>query len=1003
MDFKDPSLARYFKIEQTGTDDSGVPSFALRKVAQPDMLFRNDGGKFTDVTEASGIAGTGFGLSATWWDLDGDGLQDLWVGNDFNDPDRVYHNNGDGTFTDIVRSLVPHITWFSMGADVADLDGDGLSDFVIADMSGSNHFKQKVNMGAMGSSAEFLRDADPQQYMRNAVFLNTGTPRFQEAAYLTGLANTDWTWTVKLCDFDNDGRPDVLFTNGMSRNFNQSDNAATIPQANETEWDRHLRAGTPELREPNLAFRNLGDLRFKDTGKAWGLDHNGMSFAAAHADLDGDGNLDLIVANLGEPVSIYRNHGTPDNNRAVVKLHGAGANTFGIGATVTVEAGGQSQLRELIPYRGYLSSNEPMLHFGLGEASRIDSLRVRWPDGKEQEFTDLEANRVFTITEPGAATPARRGRKPDDFRFTYLGAPGDIHPVENDHDDFERQPLLPNQLSRLGPGMAWGDIDGDGDDDLWTAGAAGKSGILMRREDDGKFTRVVSAALQADAASEDLGGLWFDADGDDDLDLYVASGGYEFEKGDAALRDRLYVNDGSGGFSAAPTGALPDFRASSGTVTACDFDRDGDLDLFVGGRQVPGEYPLPAESILLRNEGGRFSDATESVAGLRMPGLVTASLWSDVNGDGWLDLLLTLEWGPVKIFLNDKGKLSDAGVASGTAALTGWWNGITGRDIDGDGDTDYVVTNFGLNTKYHASRKAPALLYYGDFEGDGRFHIVEAEFEDETLYPCRGRSCSSAAMPHLREKFTSFQQFASADLMSIYPSEKLRESHRFAATVLESGVLINDGSGRLAFQPLPRRAQIAPSFGLALTEFDGDGHPDLYLAQNFHSPQVETGHMDGGVSLLLNGTGDGSFAPVPPNQSGLVVGGDAASVTTPDLDGDGAPDLVIGLNDAPAMAFRLRTKPAGEIVTVRLEGPAGNRIAAGASVRFVLDDGSTQSAEVYAGGGYLSQSPPELAFGIPSGHTAKEIAVRWPDGRETLHPAPVGARTTIRHAAHGGE
>ncbi len=989
INFTDPKLRDYFRPYQAGSRPDGRPIFKLERFGQLDVLFRNEGGKFTNVSQKAGIAGNGFGLSATWWDYNQDGWPDLWVGNDFDDPDRIYRNNHDGTFTDVVKEVTPHTSWFSMGADFADLNGDNHPDFLIADMSGTNHFKQKTNMGSMGAKAEFLRTADPQQYMRNALFLGTGGERFMEAAHMAGLANSDWTWTVKLSDLDCDGRPDVFMTNGMSKNFNESDNAAVLAKANESEWDRHVRAGTGELREQNLAFRNLGDLKFEDVSKAWGLDHVGMSFGTAHSDLDRDGDLDLIVCNLDEPVSIYRNDSS-EGNRLLIRLQGAGKNTFGIGAKVRLElADGSIQSRQLIPVRGYLASSEPLVHFGLGE-SAPERLVIEWPGGHEQEVDEVEANRFYTITEPaGPAAPREKGRQKADTMFTLLNAlDGAVH-KENEFDDFSKQPLLPNQMSRLGPGQAWGDVDGDGDDDFWLGGAAGSPGKIWINDGNGAFTVQVPAALLDDAAYEDMGGLWFDADGNGFNDLYVVSGGYEFVVGDPELGDRLYLNDG-GSLSLAPDGTIPKARVSGGVVVGADYDRDGDVDLFVGGRQTPGAYPEAASSSLLVNEGGKFTDA-----GLEVTGLITSALWSDINGDGWVDLLLTEEWGAVRVYQNEKGQLTDVTESSGTAGLTGWWNGIAGGDFDGDGDIDYVATNFGLNTKYHASSEHPALLYYGDFENLGRKRIVEAEFENDVLYPGRGRSCSSNAMPHLRKTFTSFKQFAGSSLTDIYQPEKLKDSMKLEASVFETGIFINEtppgGTPKFVFKPLPRIAQIAPSFGVVVNDVNQDGMADIYLAQNFHSPQVETGRMSGGVSQLLLGTGGGNFEAVAVERSGLLVPGDAASLTQADLNADGVLDFVIARNNGPVSVFKSNQK-GGENLTVRLRGTKGNATAIGARLSLEFASGKIVTSEVYAGGGYLSQSSPVISFAIPKGETVAKLHVVWPDGSKAERSLESGDR-----------
>jgi hypothetical protein len=947
-------------------------------VGQPDRLVRNNGdGTFTEVSKEAGIKGNGKGNSVTWWDYNEDGWPDIYVGNDFKDPDRLYRNNGDGTFTNTTEEMVPHTTWYSMGADVADLDGDGAMDFAIADMSGTNHFKQKTAMGAMSDSAEFLNTAVPRKYMRNVVYVNSRGGRFMEAAYLAGLANSDWTWTVRLADFDNDGLVDVFFSNGMSRDMNVSDNVeAGTTKLGETEWDKHVRAKTPELREQNIAYRNVGELKFEDVSKDWGLDHVGMSFASATADFDRDGDLDLVVCNLNEPVSVYQNN-TADGNRAVIRLKGR-LNSWGIGAKVTVETKLGTQVRQLTPIRGYMASHEPVVHFGLGDEKKIKKLTVHWPSGHAQSFEDIDANQRLTIVEPdGKAWPPKASVPTVEAVFQPSAALADIRHSEIPYNDFVRQPLLPNRYSQLGPGLAWGDIDGDGDDDLWLGGARTRPVQIHRNDGKGKFAKIDFSAADADKESEDMGGLWLDLDSDGDLDLYVASGGVECNAGTEVLRDRIYLNDGKGGFTKAADDSLPDNFDSGSSVVAADYDRDGDLDLFVGGRIIPGRYPLTPKSRLLQNDAGKFSNVTESSA-LNQIGLVTGAVWSDVDNDGWIDLLVAQEWGPIKYFRNDEGKLIDQTSESGLSEVLGWWNGITAIDVDNDGDMDYAATNFGLNTKYHASVERPTLLYYGDFEGKGRPNIIEAEFEDKTLFPVRGLSCSSRAMPHLVKKFNTFTSFALADLDDIYEPKCLSDSKRCEANTLESGVFINDG-GKFTFKPFPRLDQVAPGFGIVAGDFDGDSYADLYTVQNFHGPQAETGRMAGGVSVLLQGNGDGTFVAMPPRESGLYVSGDAKSLTTADLNGDGQLDLVAGVNDDSLLAFE-QSRRSHKNLSIQLKGKNGNTLAAGSRIDVKFDDGTRRSVDVAAGSGYLSQSATLVNIALPGGTKVVDVEVRWPDG-----------------------
>jgi hypothetical protein len=976
-----PAFEKYYTIKK---NESGKETFI--NAGRENYLFRNEGnGKsFTNVTKTAGIGTRNISNSSTWWDYNEDGWMDLYVGNDFRDADQLYRNNKDGTFTDVIKDTLLHTTWFSMGADAGDVNNDGLTDFLIADMAGTSHYVSKATMGEMGKFKTFLTTAVPRQLMRNALYVNTGTPRFMEASFMSGMASTDWTWAVKLADFDNDGLVDAFFSNGVARSFNDSDNARSVEEhVGQTAWDHWEKF--PPRKEQNLAYKNLGDLAFEDVSKSWGLDHVGMSYASATGDLDGDGDLDLVVASLDESVEFYRNDSTA-GNAISVRLNGAKGNTGGIGAKVIVVAGENRLTRHSDPFRGFLSSNAPDLHFGVGDASKV-TLQVEWPSGHIQGFRDLQVGHLHVITEPKAKATKREKRLPP-APFVRSTALAKVTHRDVYHDDYATQPLLPWRHSSLGPGMAWGDIDGDGDEDFYLSAPKGQAGVLQINDGSGIFSVRNSPAIAAHAEREDLAPLFFDADGDGDLDLYVVSGSVESKPGASSLSDRLYLNNRKGSFFHHPK-ALPKASNSGSCAVAADYDRDGDLDLFVGGRVIPGQWPETPVSSLLRNDTANSNVKFTEVAPdpLKSAGLVTSALWSDTDNDGWIDLLVTCEWGPVRFYHNDSGALKEATSAAGLGAHLGWWNGIAGGDLDHDGDIDYVATNFGLNTQYKATPKKPELLYYGDLDGSGRKHIVEAKFEGSVCYPRRGLSCSSHAMPGVRKKLPTFQQFALADLAAIYTKTRIEKAEKFEVTHLASSVLLNDGQGKFKVIPLPRYAQASPAFGVVLTDFDADGHLDCLVAQNFFSPQHETGNMDGGLSALLHGKGDGTFDPVWPAVGGIVVPGDTKGLTVLDINADGTSDFVFGLNANPAWTFlsRIREKP----LTVRLSSTFGaNRNGIGARLTFTPKASPKQTMELYAGGGYLSQSPAAAKFGA-SGNGG-ELTVRWPEGKISTHAIPSG-------------
>ena len=990
-----PNYERYYKLVETGAN-----RFVVTTKGRPDQLFQNDGtGNFTNATESAGIAGDHYGLSATWLDYDQDNDLDLYVANDFKDPDRLYQNQGNGTFQDVIQQAVPHTPWFSMGSDAADMNNDGLMDLVVLDMSSTTHYQQKLNMGDMSRHTTFMDKAEPRQLMRNAYYLNSGMGRFLESAHLSGLASSDWSWAVKLADFDNDSLTDVLITNGMTAELTNADMGMNQSgYVGREEWS-HLK-NQPRRTEPNIAFRNRDGFHFDKTAKAWGLDHDGMSYAAAWADLDRDGNLDLVVGNLDENISVYHHKGSA-HSKTLISLRGQGQNVHGIGAKVSARTGTRTLTRVLNPNTGFMSSNDPILHFGLGDAAVIDEIVITWPSGAIQVLTGVDANTHLLIAEPNQSI--RRDELTTSPMF-LPAADGDLSiakHTEKVFDDFAMQPLLPNKLSQLGPGVSTEDLDGDGDDDAIFGTARGDKPHAHFYHA-GQWLIGYFKVAMYDAICEDMAPLLFDADADGDLDWFAASGGVEAGTATHLLEDRLYVQQKPDQFVKSTT-SLPKRPVSSGGASAADVDRDGDLDLIVTGRVIPGQYPLSPGSVLLRNDSKEsnkpvFTDATDTMApGLKTLEMATSALWSDVNNDGWVDLMVTTEWGPIRVFLNRSGVLEDTTEAAGLSDHLGWWNGISGRDFDNDGDIDYVATNFGHNTKYHPTKEQPSRLYYGTFGDNDTPRIIEAKVYGQTILPVRGKSCSQNAMPFVSQKFPTYHAFASATLTDIYSNKALDTAQRFEANTLSSSILINDGQGKLTMKPLPELAQIAPGFGVVATEVNGDGNADLYLVQNFFTPQRETGKMAGGLSVLLLGDGKGNFRPLWPNESGLVVPGDAKGLATMDFNIDGWADFVVTNNNAHPQVFlnNYSSRTSNTPVTVSLVGSLGNRKGIGARVTLISKGGQRQTTEVYAGGSYLSQSSSQLHFGSTKADPAQQVKVRWPDGTTSTSPITNDGRVTI--------
>ncbi|SDS24106.1 Repeat domain-containing protein [Formosa sp. Hel1_31_208] len=849
-----------------------------------DRMYRNDNGKFKDISLQVGIdRRLAYGLSVNASDLNNDGWVDLYIANDYAMPDFMYYNNGDGTFRNVINEELKHITQLSMGSDIGDINNDGLLDLITTDMTPEDHYRAKTNMASMSTEVfEALFDAGGhRQYMTNTLQLNTGLGSFSDIANLAGTSSTDWSWSSLIADIDNDGWKDIIVSNGIKKDVDNNDYRNILSNLNpdSTTVDELYRMSKEAPSQPisNYAFRNKGNLEFEKVSKKWGFNTPSFSNGMSYGDLDNDGDLDVVVNNIDSEAFIYKNNAT--GNFLKIRLEGSEKNIFGYGTKAIISHNGKTQMSENFVTRGYLSSINPEFLFGLGLEKNIDKVEIIWPDGKTNTFLNVQANEML-IAHYSDSKAINKNTSKDETLLSKINAEDlglDFIHDENKYDEFTEEILLPHNISQNGPFIAIGDVNGDQIEDLFIGGASGQVGVLYLQKQNGQFVKNLSQPWAIDKQSEDLGVLFLDVDGDNDLDLFISSGGSEFKQGDTRLKDRLYINDGKGQFLKDKQ-ALPNIYESSQCVKSSDIDKDGDLDLFVGTRLISGKYTYPASSYFLINNNGTFKKASKDKAVvLDNIGMVTDAVFSDIDNDNDEDLIVVGEWMEIKLLLNNNGVFEDQSEVFGLKNTRGIWWSITAEDIDKDGDDDYIVGNLGKNNKFKASEEHPFKVYANDFDNNGTNDVVLAKFYKDDYVPLRGRECTSQQMPYVAKKFEDYNSFASSKLIDILPKEKVDDAIVYEITSFESIILVNE-NGSLIKNSLPNEAQISPIKASIVLDINEDGNLDIITVGNHYGVEVETTRYDAGFGTVLIGDGQNNFKFYSPQKSGLYIPEDSRDI-----------------------------------------------------------------------------------------------------------------------------
>ena len=874
-------------------------------------FYKNDNNHFTDITNKAGLSSSvlTYGLGAGISDINSDGWPDIYIANDYNVPDYLYINNKNGTFTDKIQFALGHTSKSSMGNNVSDINNDGLPDIFVLDMLPEDNRRQKL-LFSSDNYEKFditVRSGFYYQYMRNTLQLNNGDGTFSEIGQLAGVSNTDWSWAPLFADYDNDGWKDLYVTNGYTRDYTNMDFLKYMNDYVQSkgrlkrEDVLEILKKMPASNVVNYAFKNNGDLTFSNVSEKWGITLPSNSNGAIYADLDNDGDLDLVVNNNNLPAFIYRNEADKlfKNHFLNIKLLGAGKNTDGLGAKVKIYAKGNQQFIEQMPARGFQSTVSSILHFGLGSETAIDSLRVEWLSGKEQSFVNLKSDQLLTINEKDAVV-AHKIQGTGHPLFEEIASPVKYANGVNSINDFKRQPLLINPLSFSGPCMVKGDINGDGLDDIYAGGGSGQPGLLYIQQKGGMFIQKAEPAFEADKLCEDADAIIFDANSDGYNDIYVASGGYHnYTSDDVFLQDRLYLNDGKGNFSKS-SDALPQMHVSKSCVRAGDINGDGQPDLFIGGRAVPGQYPEIPKSYLLINDGkGHFTDKINAIAPLlEHAGMVTDAVWMDLNNDKQNDLVVVGEWMPVSVYINSNGKLENQTKNYFAEEYSGWWNKIGVGDYNGDGKMDLVIGNTGLNTQCKVTDNEPAELLYKDFDNNGSLDPMLCFYIQHRSYPYVTRDELLDQMSIMRTRFTDYKSYSESGMKDVFTSDELKDMKSLKANYLETALFESSADGKFQLKKLPLQAQFSPVFTITSLDFNNDNKPDLLLCGNINKARLRFGKSDANYGVLLKNDGQGNFTYVDQRSSGFHIRGDVRSVVQM------GKTLLFGLNQQALKAYK---------------------------------------------------------------------------------------------------